>query len=708
MKKKLGVVTILILGLLAVIFLVFRKEKIPLDLNLLIITLDTTRADHIGSYGYPDIETPNLDWLAQNGIQFENCYTPVPLTLPAHCCLFTGKYPLGHRVRNNGTYYLNEKETTLAEMFMQKGYQTFAVIASYVLLSRFGLNQGFGVYDDALDSTELIKNVKSEITADSVYRKFKNWFETYQGEEKFLAWVHFYDPHEPYVPPEEFINEAGAELTKLYDGEIAFVDRYVGRIIEDLKTKNILDRTLIIIVGDHGEAFGEHEEFGHSVFCYEENLKVPLIFYNQQLFKEKKLIKRRMNLIDIMPTILDLYDEKIPEGIQGVSFEALLFGKLEGKERPIYVESLYGLEEMNWAPLTGIIKEDFKYISLPRPELYDLKNDPKEMENLFNEKQALAKEYDLILKDFVLKYSQTNRDTKRELTQDDIRHLESLGYISAFSKGTGSDIDPKIGIGFDNSLREISRRIDEGDIDLAESQINAIFAETPDLITPVVYTRLYEIHIQRGDLAAALKVLDQGIREFPDSLPFRLSQALHFFEMKRYDEAISVSNEILELDPFFSRVYILLGDTFERQNRLSDAQKNYKTAVELEPENFLLKMRYCELLMQSKDFQSVLDIYDNLLMKKDVLSNPDMLYKMALFYNQHNRAQKAEEVMARIISLKPSGKYYFTYASILSQNGKLDLALTNMEIAISQYSQDLSEEQQKVARSAIKAWKKLN
>jgi len=708
MKKKIVLLTILILVVLVAILLVFRKEKKSIDLNLMIITLDTTRADHIGSYGYQDIETPNIDWLARNGIQFENCYTPVPLTLPAHCCLFTGKYPLGHYVRNNGTHYLNEKETTLAELFALKDYNTYAVIASYVLLSRFGLNQGFDVYEDSLDSRELIKSVKSEIIADTVYRKFKDWFKNNQKDKRFLAWIHFYDPHEPYVPPKEFVNEEGADLTKLYDGEIAFVDKYIGKIIEDMKAKKVLEKTLIIIVGDHGEAFGEHDEYGHSIFCYEENLKVPLIFHNQQLFKESRAIKNRVNLIDIMPTILDLYDERIPTSIQGASLADFLFGKKEEKERTIYVESMYGQEEMNWAPLTGIIKENFKYISLPQPELYDLKNDPKEKENLFNIKKDIAKDYDNNLQDFILKYSQANRSTKRELTQEDIHHLESLGYISAFSNESSSAIDPKIGIGFDNTLRKISRRIEEGDLDLAESQINAIFTDTPELITPIVYTQLYKIHMKRGDLAAALMTLEEGIREFPEILPFRLSQALHFFELERYDEVVRVCNDILAMDPFFTRVYIMLGDTFERQNNLPEALNNYKAAVELEPENMLLKMRYCDLLILSKNSQQVLPLYDRLLSKSDVLDNPDILYKIALFYSQHGSVQKAEEVMARIINLRPGGKYYFTYASILSKNGKLNEALTNMEIAINKYSQDLTDEQKQVALSAIKAWKNLN
>ena len=265
MKNKIIFIITILLIALAFIFIFMGRERKTLDLNIMIITLDTTRPDHIGCYGNKNVKTPNIDWIANRGIRFENCYVPAPLTLPSHCSLFTGKYPLGHYVRNNGTYFLNQNETTLAECFKQKGYETYAVIAAYVLLSRFGLNQGFDIYDDSLDNDEMIKNFASEITADQVYKKFRYWFEGNSGEKKFFAWIHFYDPHLPYQPPKEYVNEKETDLITLYDGEIAFVDEYVGKIIDDLKSKDVLDETLLILVGDYGEAFGEHQEYGHMI-----------------------------------------------------------------------------------------------------------------------------------------------------------------------------------------------------------------------------------------------------------------------------------------------------------------------------------------------------------------------------------------------------------------------------------------------------------
>ena len=214
-----------------------KETSIRLDgFNLLIITLDTTRPDRIGAYGYTEACTPNLDGLAAEGILFLDAYSPVPITLPAHSSLFTGKTPPVHGVRTNGLYRLNEKERTLSEYFQDDGYQTQAVVASFVLLSRFGLGQGFDVYDDSLDPGELVRGLDSEISAERVYEKFKSRFNALNSSEPFFFWVHFYDPHSPYSPPGEFGQEYSGSPEKRYDGEIAYMDYYLGRILELLKS----------------------------------------------------------------------------------------------------------------------------------------------------------------------------------------------------------------------------------------------------------------------------------------------------------------------------------------------------------------------------------------------------------------------------------------------------------------------------------------
>ncbi|MCP5052122.1 MAG: sulfatase-like hydrolase/transferase, partial [bacterium] len=375
-------VTFLVTLLTASLFLLPSEGK-KNGYNLLVITIDTLRADSLGCYGSKKAQTPHIDKLAKAGVMFKNCYSPVPITMPAHSTIFTGKVPVAHKVRNNGTYVLNKNELTLAEVFQKNGYQTFAAIASFVLAAQFGLDQGFGTYNDSLDSEQALKQFDSEIPADQVYAKFNNWLGKHYNTH-FFSWLHFYDPHHPYTPPGKYSQTFKSDP---YLGEIAYVDHYIGRIIADLEARNILKQTVIVITGDHGEAFGEHKEFGHTIFGYEENLKVPLIFYNRALLPIKKTIDSRVRLADIMPTVLDLFKMEIPGMIQGESLLPVMASNRESlTPDTVYFESMYGKENENWAPLTGIISGHYKYISLPVPELYNLKNDPGERKNLFLEK----------------------------------------------------------------------------------------------------------------------------------------------------------------------------------------------------------------------------------------------------------------------------------------------------------------------------------
>jgi arylsulfatase A-like enzyme len=325
MKIKILIVVLLLLVVGTVLFLVLGDHQKAWDGNVLIITLDTTRADVLGCYGNQQVKTPHLDRLGRQGIRFENCYSPVPLTLPSHCTIFTGKYPIGHGVRNNGTFYLNDNHHTLTEIYQKKGYHTYAVISAFVLLSKFGLKQGFDVYDDSLDSYKIVNTFNSEITADAIYEKFSTWF-TENWQQKFFAWIHFYDPHSPYQPPQQFFKKEDIRNKEaLYRGEVSFMDVYIGKIMEDLEKKDILDKTLVVVVGDHGEAFGEHREYaGHSVFCYQENIRVPFFLFNPSIFKEPAVVRDRVSIADIMPTLLELSGLETDEGIQGKSLVSLL------------------------------------------------------------------------------------------------------------------------------------------------------------------------------------------------------------------------------------------------------------------------------------------------------------------------------------------------------------------------------------------------
>jgi arylsulfatase A-like enzyme len=362
-------IPVIIVAAAAALYFLLVKSEAPYqvtkdrDLNVLLITLDTTRADRIGCYGYEQAETPNLDRLAAEGVKFMNAYSQVPLTLPSHCSILTGTYPLFHRVHNNGFYYLSPDFTTLAEVLKAEGFNTSAFVASFTVDSRFGVDQGFDVFNDDFLQRGVSKNFTSERKAEEVVADFGSWLdEGYDG--KFFSWIHFYDPHVPYNPPSPF-KETYAE--RPYDGEIAYMDHWVGKVMEKLEEHNLLQNTLIIAAGDHGEALGEKNEVDHGLFIYDVTMRVPFIIYAPIHLPHGLALDAKVRLIDIMPTICDMLDLPIPEDVQGKTLLPWVSGRTN-QDLPSYIETYMPREYYGWSELLGLIDGDWKYIKAPKPE----------------------------------------------------------------------------------------------------------------------------------------------------------------------------------------------------------------------------------------------------------------------------------------------------------------------------------------------------
>ena len=275
--------------------------------NVVLVTLDTTRADHLGCYGDADARTPAIDGLATGGILFSQAATPAPLTLPAHASILTGLYPTYHGVRLNGTTALGPDRTTLAEVFSERGYRTGAFVGAFVVDGRWGLNQGFATYDDRFD---LGKFKRLDLAAvqrpgNEVVDAALEWLNG-RRDQPFFAWIHLYDPHSPYEPPEPFRTQHGARgLAGLYDGEIAFADQQVGRLVSWLETAGLTGRTIVVIAGDHGEGLGSHGEGTHGFFLYDYALHVPLIISTPFDQLRGGRVDDQVSLVDVFPTVLD-------------------------------------------------------------------------------------------------------------------------------------------------------------------------------------------------------------------------------------------------------------------------------------------------------------------------------------------------------------------------------------------------------------------
>ncbi len=620
------------------------------DYNLLLIVIDTMRADRIGAYGFEKGGTPNIDRLAGDGVMFKNCYASAPLTLPSHCTLFTGRHPFAHNVRNNGNYYLNEKEITLAEIMKEQGCLTYAVISSFVLHSRFGLDQGFGFYDDSLDIKKIIHDTKTEIKADRVYTGFKNRFDK-NFDKRFFAWVHFYDPHKPYDPPDNYKMRFPGDP---YQGEVAFVDFHIGKIVADLEAKKILDKTLIIIVGDHGEAFGEHKEFGHGIFCYEESLKVPLIFYNPGILGKGKVITRPVSLVDFLPTVLHLFGIKKPGVVQGKSFADLLSGiEAEKGQATIYFESMQGKEKMNFAPLTGLLVDNYKYISLPEPELYDLINDPLEKIKLFKGENSLAKKMDRLLREYMISHSTTTFSTKRKLTGEDEKKLQSLGYISPVSAKSKQVIDPKKGINIVNKMNDIGMLMKEKKYVEAEKMLKELIAKHPDFCSVRFYTELINLYAAMKDVKQRRKTLIEAIMRFPEETNFKMNLAVIYFKSDDMANSEKWCLKLLKQDHSYTPAYIILG-RIKGLNALPDqAVSYYEKALSIEPLNVLLQFEYIEFLALREKRSRMIEVIDSVL-KNETLSKEVGSFKIktrvAVLLSQVGEWDRAVAVFREIIA----------------------------------------------------------
>jgi arylsulfatase A-like enzyme len=556
--------------------------------NVLLITMDTTRADRIGCYGYGAAATPQIDALAAGGIRFARAYSPVPLTLPAHSSILTGKYPYAHHVRNNGYYHLTPDQTTLAEILKAKGFTTSAFVASFTVDSRFGLDQGFDIYDDTFDSRQVLKNFRSERPADQVASAFLGGFRM-NAEKRFFCWVHFYDPHLPYSPPAPFDREFQAHP---YDGEIAFMDQEIGRIVRSLEERNLLKTTLIILAGDHGEALGEKKEIDHGLYIYESTIRVPLIFYGPSPLPRGIVVNSRVRLIDILPTVLGLLDVKIPKNISGQNLVPYIRGT-RTEDLPSYAETFYPRENYGWSELYGLAEGPWKYIRAPKPELYDLAADPAEENNLIHQETRFAAELSRKLEGIVAGGKAGAPGSERRVSAEEERKLRSLGYIGGKSDNpsTGPLADPKDKI--DDYLLYFRGNLFEtrGEYDKAETCFRQVLASNPAVAWN--YVNLGVLLSKMNRQAEAIKILEEGRGRLPESAVILSHLMAIYLQAGRPADALEAGREILAIDPDRFEALFLTGDILARQEKWAEALSFFERALRIEPENETLR-RSCE------------------------------------------------------------------------------------------------------------------
>jgi len=676
-RKWLLPLLLLAAALVIATFIHFRRGRREVrpnpESNVLLITLDTTRADHLGYAGYAAARTPSLDRLAAEGVDCADAYSPVPLTLPAHCTVLSGLYPPAHGVRNNGSYLLAGPVTTLAELLAQRGYRTAAFVSSFILDSRFGLDQGFAVYDDDL-ARGGAKTYNSERDAASVYASFSRWLSGRDGG-KFFAWIHFFDPHAPYAPPEPY---RSAFAGSPYDGEIAFMDRYVGEAIALLEEKRLLENTLVVVAGDHGEAFGEHGENGHSVFCYEENLRVPLIFRAAGHLPAGMRLEQKACLADIMPTILDFLRLPLPREIQGRS----LLPAMQGKEmagQSLYLESLFGQEAFRCAPVKGLLRGGYKYLDLPRPELYDLRRDPGERTNLVSGSAVLGQKMRAELRGLARSLARDGLTSIRRLSDAEKTVLASLGYITATVTGKAGEAlpDPKDMIAGWEMFSTGIRQAGAGQAEAAEASLVRSIQLLPDYVGS--YTVLANLYFKDGRGARALELFHAAMARIPGDTVLRTEYASLLIKMNRLDQAMAQLQELagMELVDKKALVHSKMAGIFEARGDIAQAIVHYRLAYENEPENDDNARKLAYLLHRSNHFAEALELYR--VLERRLPADIQLVRDMAIVYAQLNDLERSRSYFAKALERGGDANLFFNYALLLARLGAYNEAAAAME-----------------------------
>lgn len=435
--KQRTIFTIFLLGIYASAGLSQSNSgRIPDRTPVLLIIVDTLRADHLSCYGARRVRTPAMDEVAAQGVRFDRALAQVPTTPPSHAVILTGTYPMYNGVRDFISGPLPKNVGVLAEAFRRHGYDTAAFVSSATLESSWGFNRGFQTYDDhfALRQVETRNSGAIERRAEETVGRLLAWFQARQRSgstaSPFLIWLHLYDPHVPYDPPEPF---RGQYAGHLYDGEVAYADSQLARLFEYLRENGLYDRTLIVLMSDHGESLGEHGEDEHGFFIYDSTLRVPLIFKLPRGMGAPRVVHRLVGIIDVAPTLFELLhlQDPLSRQFQGASLASDILGKGAGRERPVYAETYYPRNSFGWSELHGISTGQFKYIEAPRPELYDLLKDPQELHNVYAEQRSLAAALREQLNGIERRYTSTQpAPTAPPLPPETVEKLKSLGYVA--------------------------------------------------------------------------------------------------------------------------------------------------------------------------------------------------------------------------------------------------------------------------------------
>ncbi len=595
--------------------------------NLLLVTMDTTRADRLGCYGYERIRTPIIDGLADGGVLFENAYTPAVMTLPSHTSILSGRVPPAHGVRINGSGLVRPEVETLAEILKAAGFATGAAVSAVVLDSMFGLDQGFDHYDDNVPESGSHDVFFSQRPAGAVTDAALSFLNTARAGRWFL-WVHYFDPHTPFDPPSPFREQYGRAS---YEGEIAYMDSEIGRLLAAVEETGAGDRTIVVLVGDHGEGFRDHGEMSHGVFLYDEVSRVPLILSVPGFIEEPRRVKSVVRTTDIVPTILDLLRLPPRPSLDGVSLWPLASGASEDLGLSAYIESAASTLMYGWSPLAALRSGPWKYIHGPEPELYNIEADPKEKRNLVGSEPSVADDLREDLRGLLTRVTPVRGEDGIALSPEDQARLRSLGYTGgeggAFREVLESDpaavmagstyglVDPKRKVDALERINEISMAYGTGEFESAVRLARSFLAEEPD---------------------------NGNVRQY-------LADALRGLE--RYDESFAEYEAILKDDPGNIDVLLNMGFIRSKQGKIDAARATYLEALELHPNHVYALSSLGNLYFVEGSYAEAVSYYRRVLIERP--THWKSIVAMAQIHKETGHIKEAKVLFRRAVEIKP-------------------------------------------------------
>jgi choline-sulfatase len=636
-----------------------RREA---GLSVLLITIDTLRADAIGAYGKASALTPWMDRLAAAGVRFDDAHAHNVVTLPSHANILSGRYPLDHGVRDNAGFRFPAGVETLATLLEARGYATAAFVSAFPLASRFGLGRGFDVYEDSfVDAAARPAFLEQERSGAETVELARRWIEA-QADRPVFCWVHLFEPHAPYQPAEPFASRFRSDP---YQGDVAAADAALGPLLEPLMARGDDGRTLVVLTADHGESLGEHGEATHGILAYEATLRVPLILYQPRLFRPR-VESAPARHVDLLPTILDALALPRPEGLPGRSL--LSPPSVPAETITTYFEALSGQLNRGWAPLHGVIQDRRKYVELPVPELYDLRADPAEAKNAAATEPLRLES----LRAALAPLRSGDRGIRRTRESAETRErLKSLGYVG---EGTAparlrytEDDDPKRLMALDAMLQEVVALYTAGDLRSALLKARELVRVRPQMAISLLH--LAHLERESGNLPAAVDALQRALAENPGDTTTLALLGAYLTEAGRAREAVDVLESAARSQEPDVEVLIARGLALAKAGRVEEALASLARAREVDPKSAMVLVSVGTVHLMGGDRERAEQAFEAALRENPKLARAHS--SLGFLLAESGRAEEAVAHWKDAIALEAGeSRKLLTLGSLLSERGR--------------------------------------